>query len=118
MAELKSIKDINIELSKTFLAKIKKQPRDARKTKEQGAWKSERGTGPETMVKDGKTWHWCTHPKMWNFHTTSECKVRIKAAGNDTPSATGAEAPVSYAATFAATMAAINEETDSSEPVE
>ena len=70
------------------------------------------------MVKDGKTWHWCNHHKMWNFHTTSECKARIKAAGNNTPPATGAEAPVSYAATFAATMAAINEETDSSEPVE
>ena len=117
-AELKSIKDNNIELSKTVLDKIKKPPRDARKTKEQDTWKSERGTGPPTMVKDGKTWHWCMYHKMWNFHTTSECKARIKAEGNNTPPATGAEAPVSYAATFAATMAAINEETDSSEPVE
>ena len=34
-AELKSINNNNIKLSKIVLAKVKKQPRDARKTKKQ-----------------------------------------------------------------------------------
>ena len=66
------------------------------------------------MTKDGKTYHWCTHHNMWNFHKTSDCKARIKAeakpADDTYPPATDAASLVSYAAIFAATMTAICED--------
>ena len=55
-AELKTIKDNNIELSRTVLDKLKKtKERRARQPEE--PWRAVRGTGPDSMVKDGKTMH-------------------------------------------------------------
>ena len=127
-AELKTIKDSNIELSQSVLKKLKNgKQRDT----SEDSWRSVRGSGPDTMVKDGKTLHWCTYHKKWNLHKTSDCKARLtRESRRSTPSSTttppttpsptqnpNSSDAVSYAATFAATMAAINEETNNTPPV-
>ena len=112
-AELKTIKDDNIELSRSVLNKLKDKKRKSQQQDE--PWRTIRGTGPDTMVKNGTTVHWCTYHKRWNLHTTSDYKAKHRATASQnsdtttTPPTSGAT-PVSYAATFAATMASINEE--------
>ena len=114
-AEFKTIKENNIELFKTALEKIKNKSRGK---KVQDPWKMVRGTGPNGMYKGGKFYHWCTNHKCWNFHKDSEYKGRLKSAS--TPGAhrtlpsPQAPTPVSYAATFAATMAALQKEDSAS----
>ena len=117
-AELKTIKDNNIELSRSVLDKLRKN-KERRAQQQDEPWRTLRGTGPDSMVKDGKTMHWCTYHKRWNLHKTSDCKAKNRADGNNTPStpgqSTSTNTPVSYAATFAATMASINETKDNDE---
>ena len=114
-AELKTIKDNNIELSRSMLDKLKRT-KDRRSQQQDEPWRTLRGTGPDSMVKDGTTMHWCTYHKRWNLHKTSDCKAKNRSNGRQRSPSTPAPSPstttpVSYAATFAATMASINEET-------
>ena len=38
---------------------------------------------PHTMQRDGKTWHWCEYHMMWCIHTTDECRLNPKNAGQN-----------------------------------
>jgi hypothetical protein len=40
-------------------------------------WKDVAPTGsqPQTMKRDGKTFHWCTHHARWTVHKPSECNL-------------------------------------------
>jgi hypothetical protein len=35
------------------------------------------------MQRDGKTWHWCEYHMMWCIHTTDECRLNPKNAGQN-----------------------------------
>jgi hypothetical protein len=39
-------------------------------------WHFENPDGLATMVKDGKTWHWCKWHKCWGTHLEPECRVK------------------------------------------
>ena len=112
-AELKTIKDNSIKLSRSVLSKLKRKPERARQPDE--PWRMILGTGPDTMQKYGTTRHWCTYHKRWNLHKTGDCKAKHRADARSrsspvSPPPINATTSVSYAATFAATMASIQEE--------
>jgi hypothetical protein len=35
------------------------------------------------MQRHGKTWHWCEYHMMWCIHTTDECRLNPKNAGQN-----------------------------------
>ena len=74
-----------------------------------------RVAGPDHMSKDGNSYHQCTFHKCWSFHKDSECKGCLKSASTSgagrTPPSPQASPPISYAATFVATMAALKKKT-------
>jgi hypothetical protein len=40
------------------------------------AWmKKNPGAGPKSLKKDGDTYSWCAHHKLWQKHTTEECRI-------------------------------------------
>ena len=98
-----------------MLDKLKKN-KERRAQQQDEPWRALRGTDPDSMVKDGKTMHWCTYHKLWNLYKTNDCKANNRADGRQsTPSTPGQSpttaTPVSYVATFAATMTSTNKET-------
>jgi hypothetical protein len=46
--------------------------------------------GPKTMTKDGDTFHWCAHHKLWQKHKTDECRM---AKGSKPPAQAEATKP-------------------------
>ena len=120
-AELQDIKDQNIKLSTSVLKQLKGQkysgPGNRGRASE--AWKSTRGTGPNTKVVKNVTYHWCDFHKCWNLHTTADCKARKKSNNVNTSSESSESTQVQVAATYAATMESIREALDSDDqPVE
>ena len=129
--KLQTSKESTIQLSASVLRKIRrKTPSDISGAKKYNpndpnhAWRSVRGEdSPTTLNKINTTYHWYNYHKKWFTHTNEECKGQSRtnsqpphntpqATAPQQPAASVAPVPVSYAATFEATMAAIREEQD------
>jgi hypothetical protein len=44
-------------------------------------WRYKRNDSEYTMLRDGKTWHWCEHHEMWCEHTTNDCRAKKASVG-------------------------------------
>ena len=129
IAELQTIKESNIQLSASALRNIqRKTPSDTSGAKKYNPYDPKdacrlfRGEGsPTTLNKFNNTYHWCSCYKKWVTHTNEDYKGQSRAnrqplhnnpqaTAPQQPAVCAAPAPVFYAATFEATIAAICEE--------
>jgi hypothetical protein len=75
-----SPRDTKYKGSKTTYTKGKTNSTDGNK-KKLPEWRYKREGNQLTMVKDGKSWKWCTFHGYWCEHDESECRAKKKLQG-------------------------------------